>query len=243
MTLRDGKFELTRKSGEPSFYNVVMKLTIFNISREDFGTYRCIAKNPQGETSGEISLYGLCFWLPCAIEKGNLTACIWRHIHFDIRRETIALNNDVLFQWWWCDLARTRSVAFWNLWLRFYFLYTLLYVLTEIQLSSNQTNFVLLDNEISKEGDHEKIHQTKKRKKDSRRHRNRKHKKSHKARAESERISSSAIRKFYIYVDRVKLKHILYWAISNSNVKTVSDGLNSQVFFMCGVFFILSTSQ
>ena len=55
---REGKFELTRKTGEPSFYNVVMKLTIFNISASDFGTYRCLAKNPQGESSGEISLYG-----------------------------------------------------------------------------------------------------------------------------------------------------------------------------------------
>lgn len=53
----DGKFELKREDGEPSFYNVVMKLIIYNITDADFRTYRCLAKNPQGETSGEISLY------------------------------------------------------------------------------------------------------------------------------------------------------------------------------------------
>ena len=40
-----------------------MKLYIFNITNEDLGTYKCLAKNSQGETSGEIELYGK-FGLP-----------------------------------------------------------------------------------------------------------------------------------------------------------------------------------
>ena len=46
------------ENGKPAFYNKLMKLHIYNITHEDLGKYRCIAKNPQGETSGEIQLYG-----------------------------------------------------------------------------------------------------------------------------------------------------------------------------------------
>ena len=35
-----------------------MKLKIHNITENDFGKYRCLAKNSQGETKGEIELYG-----------------------------------------------------------------------------------------------------------------------------------------------------------------------------------------
>lgn len=35
-----------------------MKLTIFNVSMVDYGTYKCVAKNPRGETDGTIRLYG-----------------------------------------------------------------------------------------------------------------------------------------------------------------------------------------
>ena len=35
-----------------------MKLRIHNVSAADFGTYRCMAKNSQGQTSGDIELYG-----------------------------------------------------------------------------------------------------------------------------------------------------------------------------------------
>lgn len=52
-----GKYELTQISGKPSFYNVQMKIRISNVSEDDFGLWRCLAKNSQGETSGEIKLY------------------------------------------------------------------------------------------------------------------------------------------------------------------------------------------
>ena len=42
-----------------------MKLKIHNVSESDFGTYRCLAKNSQGETTGDIELYG----------NSNITGC------------------------------------------------------------------------------------------------------------------------------------------------------------------------
>ena len=36
----------------------MMKLHIYNITEDDLGKYQCLAKNSQGETSGEIELYG-----------------------------------------------------------------------------------------------------------------------------------------------------------------------------------------
>ena len=44
--------------GNPAFYNIRMKLKIYNVSMADFGNYRCLAKNSQGETTGDIELYG-----------------------------------------------------------------------------------------------------------------------------------------------------------------------------------------
>ncbi|KAA0201608.1 hypothetical protein HAZT_HAZT009491 [Hyalella azteca] len=38
-------------------YKTYMRLTIHNLTREDFTTYRCIAKNSLGETDGSIKLY------------------------------------------------------------------------------------------------------------------------------------------------------------------------------------------
>ena len=59
---RAGKYELTQISGKPSFYNVQMKIRISNVSEDDFGLWRCLAKNSQGETSGEIKLYGMSMY-------------------------------------------------------------------------------------------------------------------------------------------------------------------------------------
>ena len=49
---------MEEEKGRPAFYNKLMKLHIYNITHEDLGTYKCLAKNSQGETSGEIELYG-----------------------------------------------------------------------------------------------------------------------------------------------------------------------------------------
>ena len=35
-----------------------MKLSIHNVSAADFGTYRGMAKNSQGQTTGDIEIYG-----------------------------------------------------------------------------------------------------------------------------------------------------------------------------------------
>ena len=35
-----------------------MMLQIGEVQKEDFGTYKCIAKNPRGQTDGQITLTG-----------------------------------------------------------------------------------------------------------------------------------------------------------------------------------------
>lgn len=42
-------------------YKTHMKLLIRNINLEDYGTYKCIAKNPRGESDGTIRLYSKYF--------------------------------------------------------------------------------------------------------------------------------------------------------------------------------------
>jgi hypothetical protein len=39
-------------------YKTQMLLTIVKLKSSDFGTYKCVAKNPRGETDGTIRLYG-----------------------------------------------------------------------------------------------------------------------------------------------------------------------------------------
>ncbi|KAI5707341.1 hypothetical protein M8J77_000462 [Diaphorina citri] len=50
------KYSTDSSVGTPS-YKVHMKLTIFSVTEKDFGTYKCVAKNPRGETDGTIRLY------------------------------------------------------------------------------------------------------------------------------------------------------------------------------------------
>ncbi|XP_046435480.1 neurotrimin-like isoform X1 [Neodiprion virginianus] len=38
-------------------YKTHMQLTIHSLTKDDFGTYKCVAKNPRGETDGTIRLY------------------------------------------------------------------------------------------------------------------------------------------------------------------------------------------
>ena len=55
---RPGRYDFEQVEGKPAFYNIRMKLKIHNVSESDFGIYRCLAKNSQGETTGDIELYG-----------------------------------------------------------------------------------------------------------------------------------------------------------------------------------------
>ena len=40
-----------------SSYMTHLKLTIRNLTAKDFTSYRCVAKNPRGETDGTIKVY------------------------------------------------------------------------------------------------------------------------------------------------------------------------------------------
>lgn len=59
VNLKEGRYQSETIEGKPAFYNIRMKLKIFNVSESDFGKYQCKAKNTQGETTGDIELYEL----------------------------------------------------------------------------------------------------------------------------------------------------------------------------------------
>lgn len=40
-----------------SGYKITMRLTINDVDAQDFGSYRCVAKNSLGDTDGAIKLY------------------------------------------------------------------------------------------------------------------------------------------------------------------------------------------
>lgn len=50
------KYRSENVPGSPSF-KIHMKLTIFNVNDDDLGQYKCVAKNPRGETDGSIRIY------------------------------------------------------------------------------------------------------------------------------------------------------------------------------------------
>lgn len=50
------KYHMENTVGIPA-YKTHMRLLIRNINTEDYGTYKCIAKNPRGESDGTIRLY------------------------------------------------------------------------------------------------------------------------------------------------------------------------------------------
>ncbi|GLV43068.1 Dpr-interacting protein zeta [Carabus blaptoides fortunei] len=50
------KYHTENIVGSPS-YKTHMRLSIANIQNSDYGTYKCVAKNPRGETDGTIRLY------------------------------------------------------------------------------------------------------------------------------------------------------------------------------------------
>ena len=71
-----GKYKMEEEKSGPAFYNKLMKLQIYNITHEDLGTYKCLAKNSQGETSGEIELYGEFGFVTWKSQSKDLEA-IW----------------------------------------------------------------------------------------------------------------------------------------------------------------------
>ncbi|XP_069180911.1 lachesin isoform X2 [Procambarus clarkii] len=50
------KYHIENRIGNPE-YKIHMLLTVRYLTEHDFGTYRCVAKNPRGETDGTIKIY------------------------------------------------------------------------------------------------------------------------------------------------------------------------------------------
>ncbi|XP_055852477.1 lachesin [Episyrphus balteatus] len=56
MITESGKYKTETLPGVPS-YKATMRLTITNVQKSDYGSYKCVAKNPRGEMDGTIKLY------------------------------------------------------------------------------------------------------------------------------------------------------------------------------------------
>ncbi|XP_076675466.1 lachesin isoform X2 [Andrena cerasifolii] len=56
MIHESSKYKATSMPEVP-FYKTHMALTIYELQKEDYGNYKCVAKNPRGETDGTIGLY------------------------------------------------------------------------------------------------------------------------------------------------------------------------------------------
>ncbi|XP_017794423.1 PREDICTED: lachesin-like, partial [Habropoda laboriosa] len=59
MIHENNKYRATSTPEKPS-YKTHMTLTIYDLQDEDYGSYKCVAKNPRGETDGTIRLYSKC---------------------------------------------------------------------------------------------------------------------------------------------------------------------------------------
>ena len=58
-----------------------MMLQIGEVQKEDFGTYKCIAKNPRGQTDGQITLTGKLYFILEMITL-NVFSCFFSHFAF-----------------------------------------------------------------------------------------------------------------------------------------------------------------
>lgn len=56
-------------------YKSTMRLTISNVLHHDYGMYKCVAKNPRGETDGTIRLY--CKYSKYDIQHFLIHLCIF----------------------------------------------------------------------------------------------------------------------------------------------------------------------
>ncbi|KAJ8679703.1 hypothetical protein QAD02_015490, partial [Eretmocerus hayati] len=50
------KYKVSSVPEKPS-YKTNMTLTIYDVDKSDYGSYKCVAKNPRGETEGTIRVY------------------------------------------------------------------------------------------------------------------------------------------------------------------------------------------
>lgn len=63
-----------------------MRLTINNVQKHDYGMYKCVAKNPRGETDGTIRLY-------CKYSRHHLQHIFRRYLFTFVRIHRSAKFN------------------------------------------------------------------------------------------------------------------------------------------------------
>lgn len=56
-----------------------MRLTITEIQEADYGEYKCVAKNPRGETDGNIKIYGKWVTVVMLSEQTRILYFNWAH--------------------------------------------------------------------------------------------------------------------------------------------------------------------
>ena len=65
-------------------------LQIGEVQKEDFGTYKCIAKNPRGQTDGQITLTGKLYFILLEMMTFDGFSCFSHNLHLLEYYHTIA---------------------------------------------------------------------------------------------------------------------------------------------------------
>lgn len=80
-----------------SIYKTDMTLRIKSIGPNDFGSYKCIAKNSLGETDSTIKLYSKCSFFSKSIKLTNTTGFALFIISRIEKKKRTKKNNQFIF--------------------------------------------------------------------------------------------------------------------------------------------------
>lgn len=87
--------------GSPS-YKTHMKLTIFNVTMDDYDMYKCVARNPRGETDGTIRLYRKSNLSKCVLHNNNMLCVRGEGGRGEVTIKTIHLTD-----LWSCKMSKS----------------------------------------------------------------------------------------------------------------------------------------